>query len=195
MGVPTPIGLNALDERTLVQGCLANDPQSQEALYSRYAPRMYAVCLRYARRAAEAQDMLQDGFIRVFNKLAHFRHDGSLEGWIRRIMVTTAIDHLRRHAVRKEHFTADDGVDAPVPADALDALGVQEVHALLAELPHGYRTVFCLYAIEGFDHAEIGAMLGVGESTSRSQLAKARRMLQQRINELTTHVHTGRTPA
>jgi RNA polymerase sigma-70 factor (ECF subfamily) len=179
----------------LVQGCLANDAKSQEALYTRYVRRMYAVCLRYARHEAEAQDMLQDGFIRVFGKLRDFRQAGSLEGWVRRIMVTTCINHLRRLAVRMEHIGTDDLPAPAVPEEALATLGLQEVQALLAALPTGYRTVFNLYAVEGYDHAEIAALLGIGESTSRSQLAKARRMLQQRINELDEHVHTRKTSA
>ncbi len=189
----TPIRLNAPDERRLVQGCLANDPQSQETLYTRYVRRMYAVCLRYARHEAEAQDMLQDGFIRVFAKLKDFRQEGSLEGWVRRIVVTTAINHLRKQRVRMEHIGTDDAAPVAVPEEALSALGVQDVQELVAALPDGYRTVFNLYAIEGYDHAEIAEMLGIGESTSRSQLAKARRLLQEQINELATHVHTGRT--
>ena len=145
---------------------------------------MYAVCLRYARHQAEAQDLMQEGFIRVFDKLHGFRMEGSLEGWVRRIMVHTCINHYRKKSVRNEVLGTDhlaEGATAPM---ALRNLGESELLALVRDLPDGYRMVFNLYAIEGYDHAEIAEMLHCAESTSRSQLAKARRMLQQRLNDL-----------
>ncbi|MCB9168758.1 MAG: sigma-70 family RNA polymerase sigma factor [Flavobacteriales bacterium] len=153
---------------------------------------MYAVCLRYARHELEAEDMLQDGFIRVFDKLPGFRHSGSLEGWVRRIMVHTAINHYRRKAFRMERFGLESLPDVPVRTDAVDDLCERELLELIATLPDGYRMVFNLYAIEGYGHAEIAQLLGCGESTSRSQLAKARRMLQERIQRSNVIVHEGR---
>ncbi len=185
--------LKELSERELVQGCLDADRRCQELLYARYARRMYAVCLRYARHELEAQDLLQEGFIRVFEKLTGFRMQGSLEGWIRRIMVHTAINQYRRKAFQLERFGLERLPEEPVEAEALDRLGEQEVLKLVSALPEGYRAVFNLYAVDGYDHAEIAEMMGFGESTSRSQLAKARRMLQQRLNEITTPVHAGKT--
>lgn len=178
-------------ERELVKGCLAGDRRCQEALYARYARRMYAVCLRYARHELEAQDLMQEGFIRVFEKLKDFRMEGSLEGWVRRIMVHTAINCYRRKSFQQERFGLEKLPEDPVPADALDRLGTEELMGMVSALPEGYRMVFNLFAIEGFDHAEIAGMLGCGESTSRSQLAKARRMLQSMINASTTPVHVG----
>ena len=186
--------MSELSERELVQGCLDADRRCQELLYARYARRMYAVCLRYARHELEAQDLLQEGFIRVFNKLSGFRLQGSLEGWIRRIMVHTAINTYRKKSFQQERFGMEHLPEEPVEAVALDHLGEQEVLKLVSALPEGYRAVFNLYAIDGYDHAEIAEMLGFGESTSRSQLAKARRMLQQRLNDITTPVHAGKTP-
>lgn len=186
--------LSELTERELVQGCLDADRRCQELLYARYARRMYAVCLRYARHELEAQDLMQEGFIRVFDKLSGFRMQGSLEGWIRRIMVHTAINQYRRKSFQQERFGLEHLPEEPVAAEALDLLGEQEVLKLVSGLPEGYRAVFNLYAIDGYDHAEIAEMLGFGESTSRSQLAKARRMLQQRLNDITTPVHAGKTP-
>jgi RNA polymerase sigma-70 factor (ECF subfamily) len=154
---------------------------------------MYAVCLRYARHELEAQDLMQEGFIRVFDKLGGFRMEGSLEGWIRRIMVHTAINHYRRKAFQQERFGMEPLPETPVPSSAVEEMVEKELLGLVAELPDGYRMVFNMYAIEGYDHAEIAAMVGCGESTSRSQLAKARRMLQQRIEERLTHVQTGGT--
>jgi RNA polymerase sigma factor (sigma-70 family) len=185
--------LKGPSDRELVQGCLEEDRQCQEILYGRYAGRMYAVCLRYARHELEAQDLMQEGFIRVFDKLGGFRMEGSLEGWIRRIMVHTAINHYRRKAFQQERFGMEHLPETPVPSSAVEEMGEKELLGLVAELPDGYRMVFNLYAIEGYDHAEIAAMVGCGESTSRSQLAKARRMLQQRIEERLTHVQTGGT--
>ena len=183
--------MRELTERELVEGCLREDRRSQEALYTRYARRMYAVCLRYARHELEAQDMMQEGFVRVFDKLGGFRQDGSLEGWVRRIMVHTAINQYRRKSFQQERFGLEKLPEDPVAATALADLGERELLALVAGLPDGYRTVFNLFAIEGYDHAEIASMLGCGESTSRSQLAKARRMLQSMINHASTPVHAG----
>ncbi|MBP6389300.1 MAG: sigma-70 family RNA polymerase sigma factor [Flavobacteriales bacterium] len=181
-----------LTERELVEGCLKEDRRCQELLYARYARRMYAVCLRYARHELEAEDMMQEGFIRVFDKLGGFRQDGSLEGWVRRIMVHTAINHYRRKAFQQERFGLEKLPESPVPETVVGDLGTQELLALVAALPDGYRMVFNLYAIEGYDHAEIAAMLGCGESTSRSQLAKARRMLQERIHAIHEPSHAGK---
>lgn len=184
--------MRELTERELVEGCLREDRRCQEALYKRYARRMYAVCLRYARHELEAQDMMQEGFVRVFDKLGGFRQDGSLEGWVRRIMVHTAINHYRRKSFQQERFGLEKLPEDPVAATALAELGERELLALVAGLPDGYRTVFNLFAIEGYDHAEIAAMLGCGESTSRSQLAKARRLLQERIQAIHVTTHEGK---
>jgi RNA polymerase sigma factor (sigma-70 family) len=186
-------GVNGPSDSELVQGCLNDDRKYQELLYARFARRMYAVCLRYARHEQEAQDLLQEGFIRVFDKLTGFRGEGSLEGWIRRIMVHTAINQFRRKAYQQERIGMEHIPEVPVAPDALDQLGERELLQLISALPDGYRMVFNMYAIEGLDHGEIAALLGFGESTSRSQLAKARRMLQHRIHEQLTNVHTGKT--
>jgi RNA polymerase sigma factor (sigma-70 family) len=172
-----------LTEQELVEGCRREDRRCQELLYGRYSRRMYAVCLRYARHQLEAQDLVQEGFIRVFDKLGAFRMEGSLEGWIRRIMVNTCINHYRKKAFQNERFGLEQVPDEPVAPLALDRLGQEELLTLVNGLPDGYRMVFNLFAIEGYDHAEIAEMIGCGESTSRSQLAKARRMLQQRLGE------------
>ena len=173
--------LRELTERELVEGCQREDRRAQETLYTRFARRMYAVCLRYARHRSEADDLLQEGFIRVYDKLGGFRMEGSLEGWIRRIMVHTCINNYRRKSFQNERFGMEhvpEGAEEPL---ALGQLGEAQLLALVQALPEGYRMVFNLFAIEGYDHAEIATLIGCQESTSRSQLAKARRMLQQRI--------------
>ena len=182
--------MRELTERELVKGCQREDRRSQETLYGRFARRMYAVCLRYARHQMEAQDLMQEGFVRVFDKLHGFRMEGSLEGWIRRIMVHTCINHYRKKAFQNEHIGMEHMPEGTVSATAVEHLGQEELMKLIGELPDGYRMVFNLYAIEGYDHAEIAQMIGCGESTSRSQLAKARRMLQERIAQQdVTHAH------
>lgn len=190
MGSNRPYALRELSDQELVHGCLREDRKSQEALYARYCRRMYAVCLRYARHQLEAQDLLQDGWVKVFDKLRDFRMEGSLEGWIRRVMVTTCISQYRKKAFQQERFGLEHLPEGSVEPLAVDTLGEHELLKMVSELPDGYRVVFNLFAIEGFDHAEIAGMLGCGESTSRSQLAKARRMLQDRIaqhNVIATH--------
>lgn len=189
----TGYGLRELSDQELVLGCLREERKYQETLYARFSRRMYAVCLRYARHQLEAQDLLQDGFVRVFDKLHHFRMEGSLEGWIRRVMVTTCISQYRKKAFKQERFGLESLPEDPVEPLALDAIGQAELQTLIADLPDGYRLVFNLFAIEGYDHAEIAGMLGCGESTSRSQLAKARRMLQQRLGHNALLTHAGKT--
>ncbi|MBK9421784.1 MAG: sigma-70 family RNA polymerase sigma factor [Flavobacteriales bacterium] len=170
-------------ERELVLGCRREERQAQEDLYGRFSRRMFAVCLRYARHEAEAEDLLQEGFIRVFDKLSGFRMQGSLEGWIRRIMVHTCINHHRKSSVRNEVLGTENRPERTVAPVAMANLGQQELLQLVQNLPEGYRMVFNLFAIEGYDHAAIADLLGCTESTSRSQLAKARRMLQKQIGE------------
>ncbi len=170
-----------MTEKELIAGCVEKVQRFQEELYNRYSGRMYAVCLRYARHGMEAQDMLQEGFIKVFDKLETFKGAGSLEGWIRRIMVHSAISTYRKKSFQNEKFGLDNVPEGETPCEALGRLGHQELMALIQELPDGYRIVFNLYAIEGFGHKEIAQQLGCGESTSRSQLAKARKLLQTKI--------------
>lgn len=162
-------------------------------LYARFARRMYAVCLRYARHQLEAQDLMQEGFIRVFDKLGSFRLEGSLEGWVRRIMVTTCINTYRKKAFQNEKFGLEQVPDEPVAPLAVEHLGEAELLKLVEGLPDGYRLVFNLFAIEGFDHGEIATLLGCGESTSRSQLSKARRMLQARLGKDVVNEHERKT--
>ena len=180
--------MRELTELELVEGCQREDRRCQELLYNRYSRRMYAVCLLYARHQLEAQDLMQEGMIRVFDKLHGFRGEGSLEGWVRRIMVHTCINQYRKKAFQNERFGMEHVPDAEVEPLALERLGQEELLTLVSALPDGYRMVFNLFAIEGYGHAEIAELLGCGESTSRSQLAKARRMLQQRLGE---HVARG----
>lgn len=145
---------------------------------------MYAVCLRYARSSSDAADILQDGFIKVFGNLPGYRGDGSFEGWIRRIMVNTAIRMYQRHRFKFEKPGLEPSWhDSPVEPDALAQLSETELLKIVSGLPEGYRIVFNLVALEGYSHAETAELLGIEESTSRSQLTKARRHLVRTVEE------------
>jgi len=155
----------------------------QEELYRRFSPRMYGVCLRYAGNAAEAEDILQEGFIKVYKKLHSFRGEGSFEGWIRRIFVNTAIEHFRRknyqQPVTEHHENTVEGKYLSV----LDDLAEKDIMKLIRELSPGYRTVFNLYVVEGYTHKEIGEMLNISEGTSKSQLSRAKVILQDLVKK------------
>lgn len=144
---------------------------------------MMAVCLRYAQDQMEAEDMLQDGFIRVFSNMHQFKFEGSFEGWIRRVVVNAALKRLQKRKIHFQEIT-DRNEDAPrMDPYVYTHMGEAELMQLIQQLPDGYRTVFNLNVIEGYSHEEIAEMLGIQACTSRSQLVKARKMLQQQILE------------
>src|SRR5262245_1954620 len=156
----------------------------QEELYHRFSPKMYAVCLRYANNAEDAQDLLQEGFIKVYRNLHRFRAEGSFEGWMRRVFVNTSIEHFRKKSAKlsmvseKEENTIEDA-----DISALESLAAQDIINIVQELSPGYRTVFNLYVIEGYSHKEIGEMLDISEGTSKSQLARAKAVLQKKVSQ------------
>ena len=156
----------------------------QRALYEQFAGKMYGVCLRYARNSSDAADILQDGFLKVYTKLGQFGHQGSFEGWIRRIMVNTALRAYQKQRFEMETSGYERLPESPVDPDAVAALSEAELLAVIRRLPDGYRTIFNLVAIEGYSHAEAAEMMGIQESTSRSQLTKARRWLCEQIERM-----------
>lgn len=164
--------------------------QSQRALYEQYAGKMYGVCLRYARNSSDAADILQEGFLKVFTKLDQFQFQGSFEGWIRRIMVNTALRAYQKQRFEQESSGYEHLPESPVDPDAISALSEAELLSLIRALPEGYRAVFNLVAIEGFSHAEAAEMLGIQESTSRSQLTKARRWLCEQLEQINKTYYT-----
>ena len=169
----------------IVDGCRRGDGSAQRRLYELFAPKMLAVCHRYARRSGDAEDMLQDAFVKVFQNIQRYDDRGSLEGWIRRIVVNTAIDHLRKHKYQLQESEVNDAVHEEAHVeDALDQLETEFLFEVIQSLPDGYRMIFNLYAIEGFSHAEIGEQLGINESTSRSQYTRARGLLRKRIEQV-----------
>jgi RNA polymerase sigma factor (sigma-70 family) len=171
-----------LSEQELVKQCINRQNSALEELYKRYSPLMYGVCLRYVRNRDDAMDLLHDGFIKVFSSIEGFRFTGSLEGWIRRIMVHTAINFYNRQMSRRDNSyeTVSETLRNDEP-DAISEMSAEELLDHIQALPDGYRVVFNLYAIEGYQHEEIAQILGISESTSKTQLMKARRMLMTRI--------------
>jgi RNA polymerase sigma factor (sigma-70 family) len=155
----------------------------QEELYRRFSPRMYAVCLRYAGSAEEAEDILQEGFIKIFKKLDSFRSEGSFEGWIRRIFVNTAIEHFRRKRYLQPVTEKEENTLEGKYISVLDELAEQDILALIRDLSPGYRTVFNMYVVEGYTHKEIADMLGISEGTSKSQLSRAKVILQEMVKK------------
>lgn len=162
----------------LVKECLKNNRAAQKQLYLQYAETMLGVCYRYTKSMADAQDVLQEGFIRVFKNLHQFKQQGELGGWIRRVMVTTALNYLKRNA-KYQYDLSFDKADLHPVSDENPAIRVdtKELASLIQQLPTGYQTIFNLFAVEGYTHVEIAAMLGISEGTSRSQYARARALL------------------
>ncbi len=176
--------LNFLNTEELIKGCLRNDRECQRELFRRFAPTMLTVCRRYARHYAEAEDMVQDGFIKVYKNMDRFRGEGSFEGWVRRIMVNTALKYYRKSSFKKELIGTENVPEKSNEPTVLSDMAEEEILQVISGLPDGYRIVFNMYAIEGFSHREISEELGIKESTSRSQLVKARKMLQEKILKL-----------
>ena len=174
----------SLTEKELIKGCLRENRDCQKEVFRRYAGKMLTVCRRYAHHRLEAEDILQDAFIRVFDKMGSFKFQGSFEGWVRRIVVNTALKNYQKCRFQREQSGLDGFELLPVEPTVFSHLHEEELLNLISELPEGYRLVFNLYVIEGYSHKEISDMLGIGESTSRSQLVKARKMLQSRIMNL-----------
>lgn len=177
----TDINLNRMWE-----GCLQNDRKQQEALYRALAPKMLAVCMRYANDRDEAQDILQEGFIKMFNNVHKYRGDGNLEGWIRRIMVHTAISRYRK--LKPMVLVEDMAEEGAISSASQNAnnLEVNDLMKLIQQLPQAYRSVFNMYAVEGYSHQEIGNKLGITELLSRTTLYRARNILKEKLSQLTS---------
>lgn len=170
-------------EADLIEGCIRGERKAQSELYQRFAPRMYGVCLRYAASTDEAEDILQEGFLKVFRKLESYRGEGSFEGWIRRIFVNTAIEHFRRKTHLQPITGAEEETMQGNYLSALDHMAEKDIVELVQELSPGYRTVFNLYVVEGYSHKQISEMLGISEGTSKSQLSRAKLILQDLVRK------------
>lgn len=168
-------------EQEIIEKCLRGDRKAQRMLFERFAGRMMTICRRYAGNQADAEDMLQDSFIRVFSYLHQYRQQGSFEGWLRRLVVHTCLRSLSRRADFSGLDDISPSQEPAVQPIALDWLSEEEILHLIAEMPAGYRTIFNLSVLDGFSHKEIAAVAGIDESTSRTQLLKARKWIQRRL--------------
>jgi len=178
-----------LTEEEIIEGCIRKRRRAQKALYEKYHRRMLGICVRYCTTKAEAEDVMVDGFMNIYSKIKTFTGQGSFEGWMRRVMVNTAIDNYRKN---KTHLNDE---DLEKVADKLshepvfyETITAEEILKLVKQLPSGYQIVFNLYAIEGYTHLEIGQMLGISENTSKTQLFKARKMLQKMLQQTQTEI-------
>lgn len=171
-------------DKHLLDSCIKGDREAQRVLYDRLASRMFPVCIRYVGDRTLAEDVLQEGFITLFTKLKDYKGDGSFEGWARRIFVTTALMSLRKKDALKmsEELDAVKGMKAETTSQ-IQNIGYKELMELVISLPPGFRTVFNMYAIEGYSHKEIAETLGITETTSRTQFSRARVWLQNKIQE------------
>ncbi len=191
-------------ETKLIKDCIKNKKRAQKALYLKYAPIMRAVCLRYAGNLQEAEDVLQEGFIKVFTKIKNYSEKGSFEGWIRKIMINTALTQIRSNKKYKlmfpiedvnetnfKDFSFDKAQEEYQPKSIKEIISAadfdkNEIMEIVASLPDGYRMVFNLYTIEQFKHKEIAELLGIDINTSKSQLSRARKLIQQKLYEIAT---------
>jgi len=185
----------------IIVGCLEGKRKAYSLLFKNYAPVMLGVCMRYCKNRIDAEDVMQDGFIKVFTQIHKFRREGSFEGWIKRIMINAAIDNYQsnlkysfhedvgdslRSAIIDEHPDEDDDIPEELNISREKLMG------MIQELPDGYRMVFNLYAIENYNHKEIASLLGISENTSKTQLLKARKALRKKIEALLQHNHINR---
>lgn len=178
--------IQALDLDAIIAGCKQDDYRAKKRLYELYAPVMLGICIRYVNERETARDILQDGFIKIYTKINTYSGTGSFEGWMKRIFVTTALEYLRDDKSLRYHQELNDYSESleDSSVSVIKELSAQEIVNCIQELPEGFRTVFNLYAVEGYSHAEIAAMLHIKEASSRSQYARARQLLQAKLNEL-----------
>lgn len=179
---------NALSQDTvhlLIKRCLDGDKRAQSKMYSLLSRRMYVLCLRYARDAMEAEDILQEGFIRLFSNLSMFNNNGSFEGWARRVFINTAINYYKSHLRYSNEVDIErDDLTFVTEESVFSGITKRELLNMVQSLPTGYKMVFNLNVIEGYSHKEIGLMLEVSENTSKTQLLRARKSLQKKIQKL-----------
>ena len=169
-----------MTEEAILKGCLNNEPAAQQELYQRYSPKMLSVCYRFAKNREDAEDMLQEGFIRVFSQIHQFRAQGAFEGWVRRIIVHTCINILKKNKKFNESVDIIHATNIQVREESVPSIiQAKQIVECIRMLPIGYRTVLNLFALEGYSHKEIADMLDIEESTSRSQYTRAKAMLQE----------------
>ena len=171
-------------EKELIDGCLRQNRQAQQSLYQRYAGKMYALCCRYVKDRMEAEDVLVMSFTKIFERIGQYKGDGSFEGWIRRVVVNESLTYLRKNKNMYLETDIEEAVYEPDYQKLENELEANDLMKLIESLPVGYRTVFNMYAIDGYNHQEIAEQLGISENTSKSQLSRARALLQKRLTEI-----------
>jgi len=177
--------LNTEKQEKLLAGCIQGNRMAQNQLYKQFYPGMLAVCMRFAKDREEARDIFHEGFIKVFKNLHNFQPKSSLNSWIRRIMINTAIDHYRKNKKKRAaEVNLEYAATAPFHHHILERLEAEELLELVQQLSPAYRTVFSLYVLEGYSHKQVSAELGISEGTSKSNLAKARAKLKIKIKQL-----------
>ncbi len=168
-------------ESDLIKGCIEGEAEMQKMLYDRFSSKMYGVCLRYAENTEDANDVMQEGFIKVYKSLSKFRAEGSFEGWVRRIFVNTSIEHYRKKVKLYNVTEVQENTIEDTNLDVLDSLATKDILNMVNELSPGYKQVFNMHVIEGYSHKEIAEVLGITEGTSKSQLARAKGVLKKII--------------
>ncbi|MEQ8711653.1 MAG: sigma-70 family RNA polymerase sigma factor [Cyclobacteriaceae bacterium] len=176
-------------EEELIEGCRQNKARAQKALFDKYSGKMLGVVLRYIKDRDESEEVMITSFMKVFDKIDQFKSEGSFEGWIRRIMVNESLMYLRKHKNMYLEVDLEKADRDPNYGQLSDHLEEEDLLRMVQELPMGYRTVFNMYAIEGFSHAEIAEHLGINVNTSKSQLSRARALLQKQLIALETDVN------
>lgn len=174
-----------MTEADLIKACAKKNPRAQRKLYEKYSGKLMTVCLRYCSSTEEAEDAFQEGFVKIFGKLADYKFEGSFEGWMRRVMVNNILDMMRKN--KKHLYQLDVTEQVSIESNsnsALDEMSATELMEIVKSMPEGYRTVFNLFAIEGYSHKEIAEMIGFTESTSKSQFLRARSYLKKRLEEI-----------
>jgi len=173
----------------LLQGCITGDRVSQNRLYQLFAPKMFAVCLRYSKKREEAEEIVQEGFMQVFKSLKNFRHEGSFEGWMRKIMVNCALARYRNKSHLSPVVELTSNLSEVISPDVVSDISAKELLALVQTLPAAYRLVFNLHVFEGYKHREIAEALGISEGTSKSNLYDARAFLQKALTAKKKLIH------
>ncbi|MBN2680969.1 MAG: RNA polymerase sigma factor [Bacteroidales bacterium] len=175
-----------LNEEQLIQGCIKNKRGAQKQLFDKYASVLLGVCMRYARNRDEAEDILQDGFVKIFMRIKQYTGKGSFEGWMKRVMVNTALSFYRQNLKHYYHQDIDEVSELKFDEASMEEseFSEEEIMEIIKNLPDGFRIVFNLYAIEGYKHREIAELLGIDVNTSKSQYSRAKKMIQNRLLEL-----------
>jgi RNA polymerase sigma-70 factor (ECF subfamily) len=176
-----------MDHQKLVKDCLKGKPQAQRELYELFSKEMLGVCYRYTRSMKDAEDVLQEGFVKVFRNLVQYKQEGELGAWIRRIMVNSALNFLKRNRkYQQEMYFTQEYLHPVADDDPIIRIQAKELADLIRQLPHGYQVIFNLHAVEGYSHVEIGELLGISDGTSRSQYSRARNLLITWIENFST---------